>query len=73
MLNKVQRRLCLRRACEYCWALDGRYAPSYRVAFLATSRLMVEALRPISNAIALMLAPLRKRVEMKYRSSRVSW
>jgi hypothetical protein len=43
------------------------------VAFLATSLLIVEALRPISNAINLILAPLRNRVEMKYRSSRVSW
>jgi len=35
--------------------------------------LIVEALRPISFATILILAPLRNRVEMKYRSSWVSW
>jgi len=43
------------------------------MAFLATFMLMVEALLPISFAIDLILAPVRNRVEMKYRSSRVSW
>ena len=47
--------------------------PSYRVALRATSRLSVEALRPISLAIARRLTPLRIRVEMKYRYSWVSW
>lgn len=35
--------------------------------------LMVEVLLKISFAIDLILAPVRNRVEMKYRSSRVSW
>ena len=39
-------------------------------AFPATSLLIIEALRPISNAINLILATMRNHIVMKYRSSR---